>query len=151
MWTYRLSRGSLKLRLEPLLTLFGTRSRAILKLFSRPSYYCRLGRCVLRVVLLVLWRKLFTWALPFGIPPWPFITRLCYGVPQEAISAALQPCGKVLNVKMYTYKGVYVGVRNVLMEVTTPIPSSLKIAEHWVNVFYPGQTPTFCLQTKWSY
>ena len=43
---------------------------------------------------------------------------------------------------MDTYKGVYVGVRNVLMEVTTPIPSSLKIAEHWVNVFYPGQTPT---------
>ena len=51
-------------------------------------------------------------------------------------------CPKVLNVKMDTYKGVYVGVRNVLMEVTTPIPSSLKIAEHWVNVFYPGQTST---------
>ena len=50
--------------------------------------------------------------------------------------------GKVLTVKMNTDKGVYVSVRNVLMEVTTPIPSSLNIAEHWVNVFYPGQTPT---------
>ena len=31
--------------------------------------FLRLGRCVLHVVLLVLWRRLFTWALPFGIPP----------------------------------------------------------------------------------
>ena len=79
---------------------------------------------------------------PCRTAKWVNITRLSYGVPQEAISAALQPYGKVLNVKMDTYKGVYVGVRNALMEVTTPIPSSLKIAEHWVNVFYPGQTPT---------
>ena len=78
---------------------------------------------------------------PCRTAKWVNITRLSYGVPQEAISAALQPYGKVLNVKMDTYKGVYVGVRNALMEVTTPIPSSLKIAEHWVNVSYNRPAP----------
>ena len=73
---------------------------------------------------------------------WVNITRLSYGVPNEAILAALSPFGKVHNIKMDTYKGVYVGVRNVLMDISTPIPSSLKIAEHWCNLFYPGQTPT---------
>ena len=28
------------------------------------------------------------------------------------------------------------------MEVATPIPSTLRVAEHWCNVFYIGQTPT---------
>ena len=73
---------------------------------------------------------------------WVNITRLSYGVPNEAILAALSPFGKVHNIKMDTYKGVYVGVSNVLMDISTPIPSSLKIAEHWCNLFYPGQTPT---------
>ena len=34
------------------------------------------------------------------------------------------------------------GVRNVLMEITTPIPANIRIADHWCNVFYPGQVPT---------
>ena len=28
------------------------------------------------------------------------------------------------------------------MDISTPIPSALKIADHWCNLFYPGQTPT---------
>ena len=63
-------------------------------------------------------------------------------VPNETITDALKPYGKVLSVKMDAYKGVYIGVRNVLIEITTPIPSSMCIAEHWCNAFYPAQTPT---------
>ena len=73
---------------------------------------------------------------------WVNITRLSYGVPNKAITEGLTPCGKVLNIKMDAYKGIYIGVRNVLIEITTPIPSSIRIAEHWCNAFYPKQTPT---------
>ena len=79
---------------------------------------------------------------PCRTAKWVNVTRLSYGIPNEALQAALSPFGKVLNVKMASYQGVYVGVRNVLMEISTPIPSSLKIGEHWCNVFYPGQIPT---------
>ena len=73
---------------------------------------------------------------------WVNVTRLSYGIPDDVIVDALRPYGQVINVKMDSYKGVYVGVRNVLMEITTPIPSSIRIADHWCNVFYPGQVPT---------
>ncbi|CAB4035367.1 zinc finger CCHC domain-containing 3-like [Paramuricea clavata] len=73
---------------------------------------------------------------------WVNITRLSYGVSAEVITAALKPFGKVLQVKMDTYHNVYVGIRNVLMEITQPIPSRLLIAGHWCNAFYVGQVPT---------
>lgn len=80
---------------------------------------------------------------------WVNVTRLSYGVPNEAIQAALSPYGKVLNIKMDSYQGVYVGVRNVLMEISTPIPSNVRIADHWCNVFYQGQVPT-CFKCRRS-
>ena len=61
---------------------------------------------------------------------WVNVTCLSYGVPNEALQTALSSFGKILNVKMASYQGVYVGVRNVLIEISTPIPSSLKITEH---------------------
>jgi hypothetical protein len=73
---------------------------------------------------------------------WVNITRLSYGVSAEVVTATLKPFGKVLQVKMDTYHNVYVGIRNVLMEITQPIPSRLLIAGHWCNVFYVGQVPT---------
>ena len=39
---------------------------------------------------------------------------------------------------MYMYQGVYDGVRHVLMEIATPIPSTLRVAQHWCYVFYIG-------------
>ena len=84
---------------------------------------------------------------PCKTAKWVNITRLSYGVPNEAITEALRPYGKVLQIKMDVYQGVYVGVRNVLMEIANPIPSTLNIAAHWCNVFYPGQTPT-CFACK---
>ena len=79
---------------------------------------------------------------PCRTAKWVNVTRLSYGIPPEAVQAALSPYGKVINLKMDSYQGVYMGVRNVLMEITTPIPSNIRIADHWCNVFYPGQVPT---------
>ena len=73
---------------------------------------------------------------------WVNITCLSYGVSAEVITAALKPFGKVLQVKMDSYHNVYVGIRNVLIEITQPIPSRLLIAGHWCNAFYVGQVPT---------
>ena len=73
---------------------------------------------------------------------WVNVTRLSYGVPNDVILEALRPYGKIHTVKMDVYQGVYVGVRNVLMDISVPIPSSLRIAEHWCNIFYPGQVAT---------
>ena len=84
---------------------------------------------------------------PCKTAKWVNITRLSYGVPPEAITEALRPYGKVLQIRMDVYQGVHVGVRNVLMEIANPIPSTLNIAAHWCNVFYPGQTPT-CFACK---
>ena len=52
------------------------------------------------------------------------------------------PLGNIHTVKMDVYQGVYVGVPNVLMDISTPIPSSLNIADHWCNIFYPRQVAT---------
>lgn len=73
---------------------------------------------------------------------WIHLTRLSYGVPQESITEALKPFGTVISVKMDTYRNVYLGVRNVLVDIRSPIPSRLQVAGHWCNVFYSGQPKT---------
>ena len=70
---------------------------------------------------------------------WVNITCLGYGVPNDAIVEALRPYSKIHTAKMDVYQRVYVGVHNVLMDASMPIPSSLKIVDHWCNIFYPGQ------------
>ena len=86
---------------------------------------------------------------PCRTAKWVNVTRLSYGVPSEALQVALSPYGKILTIKMESYQGVYVGVRNVLMEIITPIPSNIRIADHWCNIFYPGQVPT-CFKCRQS-
>ena len=82
---------------------------------------------------------------------WVNLTRLSYGIQQEAIVEALQPYGHVFQVKMDQYQGVYVSVQNILMEISKPIPSSIRVAEHWCNVFYQGQIPTcFAMSSIWQ-
>lgn len=73
---------------------------------------------------------------------WVNITKLSYGIPWEAISEALRPFRNVISVKMDTFHNVYIGTRNVLMEISHPIPSRVKIADHWCDVFYSGQQKT---------
>ena len=84
---------------------------------------------------------------PSRTAKWVNVTPLSYGVPDEALQQALSPFGKIISIKMDSYQGVYVGVRNVLTEIRQSIPSSLRITNHWCNIFYVGQTPT-CFQCK---
>lgn len=58
------------------------------------------------------------------------------------VAEAFKPYGKVLSRNMDTYGKVYVGVRNVLVDIQSPIPSQMLIAGHRCNVFYPGQPKT---------
>ena len=78
---------------------------------------------------------------PCRTAKWVNVTRLSYGIPNDALTSALRPFGKILHDKMDIYQGVYVGVRNVLMEIAN-LFYSIQIAGHWCNIFYPGQTPT---------
>ena len=80
--------------------------------------------------------------LPCSRFRWVNVTRLSYGISDDVVVKALLPYGKVSRVKMDSYKNVYVGTRNALMEVTTPIPSRILIAGHWCHIFYEGQLPT---------
>ncbi|CAB3984649.1 zinc finger CCHC domain-containing 3-like [Paramuricea clavata] len=86
---------------------------------------------------------------PVRTAKWVNITRLSYGIPNETIADALNPYGKVIQIKMDSFHGVYVWVRQVLMELSKPIPSRLTIAAHSCNCFYVGQVQTCfsCHQT----
>ena len=79
---------------------------------------------------------------PCNTAKWVHISRLSYGIPEDAVRRALEPYGKIFQFKMETYRGVYIGTRSVLMELSNPIPSRLLIAGHWCNAFYVGQVPT---------
>ena len=70
---------------------------------------------------------------------WVNISRLSYGVPDEAISKALEPYGVIKSISQEAYKKIYTGVRNVLMQITANIPGRLRIAGHWCVVKYKGQ------------
>jgi hypothetical protein len=73
---------------------------------------------------------------------WVQVTKLSYGVPNEALITALKPYGRIIDVKMDAYKGVHIGIRQVLIDISAPIPSLLRVADHWCHTYYPGQLPT---------
>ena len=79
---------------------------------------------------------------------WVNLTRLSYGIQQEAIVEALQPYGRVLQVKMDQYRGVYVGVRNILMEISKPIPSSITLVQ---CILSGPDSHLFCMSSIWPY
>ena len=58
------------------------------------------------------------------------VTCLSYGVPDEALRTALEPFGHIKLIKHEQYSNVYTGVRNILMDITSPIPARLRIAGH---------------------
>ena len=76
---------------------------------------------------------------PISSFKWVNITRLSYGVPEEAIRAVLEPFGEIRLIKSEQYSNVYTGVRNVLMNIASDIPARLRIANHWCAVHYKGQ------------
>jgi hypothetical protein len=58
---------------------------------------------------------------PVRTAKWVNVTRLSYGISNKAIADALKPYSKVIQIKMDSFHGVYVGVRQVLMELSKPI------------------------------
>ena len=77
---------------------------------------------------------------PVEIPPitnkkWVTVLRLAYGIPDEEVSYALSRYGEVDRVKSETHMAISTGVRSVLMKITEPIPSQLRIRGHWCLVY----------------
>ena len=71
---------------------------------------------------------------------WVYISRLSYGIPDEAITRALAPySGGIKSIKSVAHENIYTGEHNVLMKITTNIPARLRIAGHWCVVKYSGQ------------
>ena len=80
---------------------------------------------------------------------WVSVSRLGYGIPDEVIRESLHRYGPVIQVKMDSYRGLYIGTHHVLMDISSPIPSRILIAGHWCHIFYQGQIPMcfLCHQT----
>ena len=73
---------------------------------------------------------------------WVYISRLSYGIPDEAITRALAPySGGIKTMKSVVHENIYTGEHNVLMKITANIPARLRIAGHWCVVKYSGQKP----------
>ena len=71
---------------------------------------------------------------------WVHVSRLSYGIPDEAITSALAPFSAgIKTVSQAVHKGIYTGERNVLMKIVSNIPGRLRIAGHWCVVRYSGQ------------
>lgn len=73
---------------------------------------------------------------------WVYISRLSYGIPDEAIITALAPySGGIKSIKSVVHENIYTGEHNVLMKITANIPARLRIAGHWCVIKYRGQKP----------
>ena len=86
----------------------------------------------------------FVRGLPVEVKPinsfkWVNISRLSYGVPEDAVRAALAPYGDIRLFKLEKYSNIYTGVRHVLMEIRTEIPTRIRVAGHHCVVHYKGQ------------
>ena len=79
---------------------------------------------------------------PCKTAKWVTLSRLSYGIPEDIICNALACYGRVIQVKMHSYRGVYIGTRMILMDISNPIPSRIRIAGHWCHIFYSGQIQT---------
>ena len=76
---------------------------------------------------------------PLSTFKWVNISRLSYGIPEEAVRQALAPYGNIRIFKLEQYSNVYTGVRQVLMEIQKDIPARLQVAGHHCVVHYKGQ------------
>lgn len=71
---------------------------------------------------------------------WVHVSRLSYGIPDEAVTSALAPfSGGIKTISQAVHKGIYTGERNILMKITSNIPGRLRISGHWCAVRYSGQ------------
>ena len=79
---------------------------------------------------------------PISTKKWVRVHRLAYGIPNDAVIWALGSYGEITKIQNEDYRGANVGIRNVLMEITSPIPSQLRIRGHLCLISYRGQRRT---------
>ncbi len=70
---------------------------------------------------------------------WVNVSRLSFGVPEEAVRLAFEPYGSIKLIKSEQYAQLYTGVRHLLMDICADIPARLRIAGHYCVVHYKGQ------------
>ena len=74
---------------------------------------------------------------PLSTFKWVHISRLSYGIPEEAVRC--YPYGNIRLFKLEQYSNVYTGMRQVLMQIQKDIPAWIQIAGHHSVVLYKGQ------------
>ncbi len=70
---------------------------------------------------------------------WVNVSRLSFGVPEEAVCSAFEPYGTIRLIKSEQYAHLYTGVRHLLMDIRADIPARLRISGHYCVVHYKGQ------------
>ena len=70
---------------------------------------------------------------------WVNVSRLSFGVPEEAVHSAFEPYGTIKLIKSEQYAHLYTGVRHLLMDIHADICTRLWIAGHYCVVHYKGQ------------
>ena len=79
---------------------------------------------------------------PYQDTSWVTITHLPYGLVEADIKAALTPFGKVHEVKFVYYRKIRTGTVKVRMDISSTIPTRLRIAGHAGLVYHQGQSRT---------
>ena len=79
---------------------------------------------------------------PLHSKTWITVSRVQFGVPWEAVKAALIPYGSIDRSRRESLNNVSTGSISVLMQLTSPIPSKLTVVSRTCFVFYRGQPRT---------
>ena len=76
---------------------------------------------------------------PAANTQWVKLTRVRYGITENAIKSQLSDFGTVLKIRHEKIRGIGISVYSVKIDLKKPIPSRITIAQSPVNVFYRGQ------------
>ena len=78
---------------------------------------------------------------PAANTQWVKLTRVRYGITENAIKSRLTDFGQVLKIRQEKIRGIGISAYTVKIDLKKPIPSRISIAQSPVNVFYRGQVP----------
>ena len=76
---------------------------------------------------------------PASNTQWVKLTRVRYGITENAIKSRLSDFGTVLKIRQEKIRGIGISAYSVKIELQKPIPSRITVAQSPVNVFYRGQ------------
>ena len=76
---------------------------------------------------------------PASNTQWVKLTRVRYGITENAIKSKMSNFGTVLKIRQEKIRGIGISTYSVKIELQKPIPSRISVAQSPVNVFYRGQ------------